>query len=96
MVLTNNKVWGNMMITNWQTWHVFDKLAMGHNVSVSRLARLSGLDATTFNKSKRVFSSGKERWPSMCTVVKVLNALHMSMSDFANMFPDNDKDQKNK
>jgi len=84
------------MITNLQTWHVFDKLAMTHNVSVSGLARLSGLDATTFNKSKRTFSSGKERWPSMCTVVKVLNALHMTMSDFASLFPDSDEKSQNK
>ncbi|MBO7643240.1 MAG: hypothetical protein J6S74_03880 [Alphaproteobacteria bacterium] len=81
------------MITNSQTWHVFDKLALVHNVSVSGLARLSGLDATTFNKSKRTFSSGKERWLSMCTVVKVLNALHMTMADFASFFPDDEKPQ---
>ena len=76
------------MITNSQTWHAFDKLAMINNISVSGMAKLSGLDATTFNKSKRVFPSGKERWPSMCTLVKVLNALHMNMDDFAKLFHD--------
>jgi transposase-like protein len=82
------------MITNSQAWHAFDKLALINNVSVSGLARLSGLDATTFNKSKRTFSSGKERWPSMCTVAKVLNALHMTMIDFAKLFSDDDKSQR--
>ncbi|MBO4626242.1 MAG: hypothetical protein J5679_03160 [Alphaproteobacteria bacterium] len=78
------------MITNSQTWHAFDKLAMVNSVSVSGLARRSGLDPTTFNKSKRVFPSGKERWPSMCTLVKVLNSLHMTFADFAKLFPDDD------
>ena len=76
------------MITNLQTWQAFDKLAIKNGVSVSCLARRSGLDATTFNKSKRVFPSGKERWPSMCTVAKVLNTLHMTLGDFAEFFPD--------
>ena len=76
------------MITNLQTWRAFDKLALSRNISVSGLARLSGLDATTFNKSKRVFPSGKPRWPSMCTVAKVLNSLNMSLSEFARLFQD--------
>ena len=79
------------MITNLQTWHAFDKLAMLHNMSVSGLARLSGLDATIFNKSKRVFPSGKERWPSMCTMAKVLNALHMTLTDFAELFSEDER-----
>lgn len=74
------------MITNGQTWAFFDRLAMVNNISVSGLALRSGLNATTFNKSKRVFSSGKERWPSMCTVAKVLNAMNMSINDFAKLF----------
>lgn len=83
------------MITNSQTWHAFDKLAMENNVTVSGLARRSGLDATTFNKSKRFFSSGKARWPSMCTVAKVLNALHMTMNDFARLFQEDSPQQNN-
>ena len=77
------------MITNTQTWQAFDKLALINNMSVSGLAKLSGLDATTFNRSKRIFPSGKERWPSMSTIVKVLNSLHMTMADFARLFPEN-------
>ena len=83
------------MITSFQTWHAFDKLAMENNVTVSGLARRSGLDATTFNKSKRVFSSGKARWPSMCTVAKVLNALNMTMDDFAHLFQEDSPEQNN-
>ena len=79
------------MITNSQTWRAFDRLALANKISVSGLAKLSGLDSTTFNKSKRIFPSGKERWPSMCTVAKVLNSLNMTLSDFAKYFPDDKK-----
>jgi len=79
------------MITNLETWAAFDKMAMLNNVSVSGLALRSGLNSTTFNKSKRVFSTGKERWPSMSTLVKVLNSLNMSFADFAKLFPEGDK-----
>ena len=82
------------MITNSQTWRAFDRLALANKISVSRLAQRSGLDATTFNKSKRIFPSGKERWPSMCTVAKVLNSLHMTLGDFARFFPDDSNGRK--
>jgi len=79
------------MITNLETWAAFDKMATLNHVSVSALALRSGLNSTTFNKSKRVFPTGKERWPSMSTLVKVLNSLNMSFADFAKLFPDDDK-----
>ena len=79
------------MITSAQTWRAFDKLATDNHISVSCLARISGLDATTFNRSKRIFPSGKERWPSMCTVAKVLNSLHMTLGEFAKLFTDDVK-----
>lgn len=79
------------MITNLQTWEAFDKIAAMNNISVSGLALRSGLNSTTFNKSKRVFPTGQARWPSMCTLVKVLNTLNMSFADFAKLFP---KDKK--
>lgn len=86
----NMSVEGADMITHLKTWAAFDKLALVNRVSVSRLAKRSGLDPTTFNKSKRVFPSGKERWPSMCTVAKVLNTWNMTLSDFAKYFIEND------
>ena len=79
------------MITNLETWEAFDKIAAMNNISVSGLALRSGLNSTTFNKSKRVFPTGQARWPSMSTLVKVLNTLNMSFSDFAKLFP---KDKK--
>ena len=76
------------MITNEMAWAALDSLAAAHNMTVSGMAVRSGLNATTFNKSKRVFSSGQVRWPSMCTIAKVLNQFHMSMREFGAYFPD--------
>jgi len=52
-------------------------------MSCSRLAKTSGLDATTFNKSKRYSKDGKPRWPSMHSLAKVLSAVGSDMDDFA-------------
>lgn len=79
------------MITNLQTWAAFDKMAKLNHISLSALALRSGLNSTTFNKSKRVFPTGQERWPSMCTLVKVLNTLNMSFADFAKLFTEDNK-----
>ena len=76
-----------ILITHGQTWKALDNLAAANNMSASGLAVRCGLNATTFNKSKRVFSDGKPRWPSLCTIAKVLNTLHMSVSDFGSFFP---------
>ena len=48
-----------------QVWDAVDKLARLHGLSPSGLAKKAGLDATTFNKSKRVRPDGKKRWPSL-------------------------------
>jgi phage repressor protein C with HTH and peptisase S24 domain len=54
--------------------------------SVSALAKKSGLDPTTFNRSKRLSNYGKERWPSTESLNKILHYLGMSMSDFVNNY----------
>lgn len=48
-----------------QVWDAVDKLARAHGLSPSGLAKKAGLDATTFNKSKRIRPDGKKdglRW----------------------------------
>ena len=52
------------MLTHGQIWNAVDRLAEQHGLSASGLARRAGLDATSFNKSKRVSADGRERWPS--------------------------------
>ena len=70
------------MITNDDIWDAIDEIASENNVSPSRMALNCGLDATTFNKSKRCDAFGKSRFPSLRTIAKVLNEQNMSMSDF--------------
>ncbi len=45
-------------------------------------ARRSGLDPTTFNKSKRITREGKQRWPSTESLAKVLEATGASLAEF--------------
>ena len=51
-------------------------------MSPSGLAKLAGLDPTTFNKSKRGTANGKLRWPSTESIAKVLVATGASLEDF--------------
>jgi phage repressor protein C with HTH and peptisase S24 domain len=70
------------MLTHLQIWRAIDALAMRHNMSPSGLAKLAGLDPTTFNKSKRGTANTKLRWPSTESIAKVLAATGASLEDF--------------
>ena len=70
------------MITHGDLWDTIDTLAIKQQITPSRMAQNCGLDATTFNKSKRCDTFGKSRYPSFRTVIKVLNQMGISMSDF--------------
>src|ERR1700758_750194 len=69
------------MLTHPQIWRAIDALAARHGMSPSGLARLAGLDPTTFNKSKRGAANGKLRWPSTESLAKVLAATGASLED---------------
>ena len=62
------------MLSHSAIWDAIDSLAIRHGFTASGLARLAGLDATAFNKSKRVSKDGRERWPSTESIAKVLEA----------------------
>ena len=79
---TNKTGKGGIMITHDNIWDAIDEIARENNVSPSRMAINCGLDATTFNKSKRCDAFGKSRFPSLRTITKVLNEQNMSMADF--------------
>ena len=70
------------MLTHPQIWRAIDALAARHSMSPSGLAKLAGLDPTTFNKSKRGTANGKLRWPSTESIAKVLTATGASLQDF--------------
>ena len=76
------------MFTHEDLWNAIELLARKNNMTCSGLARASGLDPTTFNKSKRASKYGQPRWLSMETISKVLDATHTTADQFADMFPD--------
>jgi len=76
------------MLTHPQIWRAIDALAARHGMSPSGLARLAGLDPTTFNKSKRGTANGKLRWPSTESLAKVLAATGASLDDFVALTAD--------
>ena len=65
-----------------------DRLAGRAGLSASGLARKSGLDPTTFNKSKRITADGRERWPSTESVAKALAATNSSIDSFVQLISD--------
>ena len=69
-------------LTHDQVWSAIDALAERYGLSASGLAKRSGLDATSFNKSKRVAPDGHLRWPSTESVAKVLDATGASVDEF--------------
>ncbi|MDI4665021.1 helix-turn-helix transcriptional regulator [Xanthobacter autotrophicus] len=70
------------MLTHGQVWRAIDQLAEQHGLSTSGLARRSGLDPTTFNRSKRITTDGRLRWPSTESIAKALSATGTSAELF--------------
>ena len=66
-----------------QIWNAIDGLAKSKGTTASGLAKMSGLNPTTFNKSKRLTGYGQERWLSTQSLSKILNATNTSFSEFA-------------
>ncbi|WP_213740100.1 helix-turn-helix transcriptional regulator [Bradyrhizobium sp. dw_411] len=77
------------ILTHDQIWTALDRLADRAGMSASGLAKKSGLDPTTFNKSKRVTADGRERWPSTESVAKALAATNSSIDGFVQLIGDN-------
>src|SRR5467141_3975408 len=76
------------MLTHGQIWTALDRLAERSGLSPSGLAKSAGLDPTTFNKSKRITSDGRERWPSTESVAKALAATSSSIDTFVQLIGD--------
>jgi phage repressor protein C with HTH and peptisase S24 domain len=73
---------GVSMLTHAEIWSAIDRIAAANGITVSALARRSGLDPTSFNKSKRSTRDGKPRWPSTESISKVLTATGCTFSRF--------------
>ncbi|MCM2396781.1 helix-turn-helix transcriptional regulator [Rhizobium sp. S95] len=70
------------MLSHDRIWAAIDRLAERHQLTPSGLARRAGLDPTSFNKSKRIASDGRMRWPSTESISKVLDATGSSIDQF--------------
>jgi phage repressor protein C with HTH and peptisase S24 domain len=72
-------------LSHAQIWSAIDALAARLGMAPSALARLAGLDPTSFNRSKRVSSETppRPRWPSTESLAKVLLATDTSLAQFA-------------
>ena len=73
------------ILTHEQIWSALDRLAERAGLSASGLAKKSGLDPTTFNKSKRITADGRERWPSTESLAKALAATNSSIDSFVQL-----------
>jgi phage repressor protein C with HTH and peptisase S24 domain len=76
------------MLTHAQIWTAIDRLAARAELSPSGLAKRSGLDPTTFNKSKRITADGRARWPSTESVAKLLAATGVTLDQFVALISD--------
>ena len=79
-----------MPLSHAKLWKALDALANREGTSPSGLARRAGLDATSFNPSKR-FGPGdppRPRWPSTESLTRVLEATGLSLGAFAALADD--------
>ena len=79
-----------MPLSHAKLWKALDALAQREGTSPSGLARRAGLDATSFNRSKR-FGPGeppRPRWPSTESLMQVLAATGISLGAFAALADD--------
>lgn len=82
-----------MSLSHAKVWAALDAIAGREGLSVSGLARRAGLDATSFNVSKR-FGPGearRPRWPSTESLTRVLEIAGLSLADFATLAEDGDR-----
>src|SRR6267154_218275 len=79
------------MLTHDQIWDAMDRLAARSGLSPSGLAKASGLDPTTFNKSKRITPEGRPRRPSTESVAKSLADTNTKVDTFVSLITDGGK-----
>jgi phage repressor protein C with HTH and peptisase S24 domain len=70
------------LLSHARIWSAIDRLAESKELTASGLARLAGLDPTTFNKSKRTAGDGRPRWPSTESISKILDATRTDIAAF--------------
>ena len=76
-------------LTHTQIWAALDALGERYGLTPSGLARKAGLDPTTFNRSKRETTSGRQRWPSTESIAKALAATGAGLDEFMGLISAN-------
>ena len=71
-----------MQLSYHEIWTGIENLAKAKGLSLSALAQKAGLDPTSFNKSKRIGTDGRKRWPSTESMNKVLKATNTTVFEF--------------
>lgn len=72
-------------LSHGEIWRAIDALAERFDMTPSAMARMAGLDPTSFNRSKRgsAETDGRARWPSTESLAKLLEATGVNFSEFA-------------
>jgi len=72
-------------LSHGEIWRAIDALAERFDMTPSAMARMAGLDPTSFNRSKRGSeqADGRARWPSTESLAKLLEATGVNFSEFA-------------
>jgi phage repressor protein C with HTH and peptisase S24 domain len=73
------------LLSHDRVWAAIDALAERYSLSASGLAKRAGLDSTAFNKSKRLSSDGRPRWPSTESLAKIIEATGASLDEFTGL-----------
>lgn len=73
------------MLSHERVWAAIDALAARYSLSASGLAKRAGLDSTAFNKSKRLSSDGRPRWPSTESLAKIIEATNSTFDEFTKL-----------
>lgn len=84
------------MLSHERIWAAIDGLAARYGMSASGLARKAGLDATSFNKSKRTSPEGRDRWPSTESISKILRATGATLDEFMKLIEPNVEERLSK
>ena len=74
-------------MTHSELWAGICNLADSFHISCSKLARILGLDPTTFNRSKYTIKNGQPRWLSTYSISRVLDATGITLAEFATFLP---------
>ncbi len=79
-----------MPLSHAKLWRAVDNLARREGLTASGLARRAGLDATSFNPSKRHGPGDppRPRWPSTESLTRILEATGVSLGEFADLAED--------